>query len=451
MSRLPPDVLGVVAQWLVAMDGYASCAALNVTSKDMRAETTRFLWRCVVYRFNNSSSGKRRSAVRWRTTFESQAARFVQYVCPIPGTIFRICFDGPCCRFLVVIPSHLPDTTNDKHTWEPPFLPLITAEENNLKACIVPSQGQILSVTLYDNYQPCSMDLLSVNHCARIVEDITLITFRGGQVRLCRRNEDTVSYLKQDKALQNAIIQQDSLIGSACRRMRNALPVLRLLLTTQNAPPISYVTLLAVDLMTWQRDLVWTYGDPDLDPGCEKVKPRTFGVGLLGANFLQGMAFARAVRHEFSRCGIELTCNSVDRYALPLELSNCTPAHHIASPPAALSLRGKPKSLRKSSSNSISAPAFFLKKRPGTVSMHDGSNESRKANDRPGMQPVSATISYMAGTRGRTECPAVIGVRVWCRGGTAPQVEEQLLLERWEGLPVEWQERDELLARSMIS
>lgn len=67
------------------------------------------------------------------------------------------------------------------------------------------------------------------------------------------------------------------------------------------------------------------------------------------------------------------------------------------------------------------------------------------------MKPISAKILYAAGTRGRTKCPAVIAVRAWNKAGTAPQVEEQLVVKRSQGLLEEQQEMEDILTRVVMS
>lgn len=44
------DVLGIVAEYLVALDLHGTCAALNATASYVRDETTHILWRRMLYR-----------------------------------------------------------------------------------------------------------------------------------------------------------------------------------------------------------------------------------------------------------------------------------------------------------------------------------------------------------------------------------------------------------------
>jgi hypothetical protein len=73
-------VIGIFAEYLVAVDQHGTCAALNVTSKYVQDVTTPTLWRRVVYRFNNGASGKKKAGIKWRTTFGSASAEYIQYV-----------------------------------------------------------------------------------------------------------------------------------------------------------------------------------------------------------------------------------------------------------------------------------------------------------------------------------------------------------------------------------
>jgi hypothetical protein len=75
---LPLDVIGVIAEHLVAQDLHRTCASLNITSKAVKEETTSILWRRVLYKWNNGPSSKKKSAVKWRTAFGSESAKYIQ-------------------------------------------------------------------------------------------------------------------------------------------------------------------------------------------------------------------------------------------------------------------------------------------------------------------------------------------------------------------------------------
>jgi hypothetical protein len=77
---LPLDIIGVIAQHLVSADLHATCASLNVTSKLVQDETTATLWECVVYRWNNGQSARKKSARKWKTVFGSESAKHIRYV-----------------------------------------------------------------------------------------------------------------------------------------------------------------------------------------------------------------------------------------------------------------------------------------------------------------------------------------------------------------------------------
>jgi hypothetical protein len=81
---LPLDVFGIIAEWLVAQDELATCAALNATSKYVQDETRPTLWRRVVYHFKNGprseESRDKKAGIKWRATFGSVAAEYIQYV-----------------------------------------------------------------------------------------------------------------------------------------------------------------------------------------------------------------------------------------------------------------------------------------------------------------------------------------------------------------------------------
>lgn len=165
---LPLDIFGLIAKHLVAQDLHGSCAALNLTCKAVRDETTPILWKRVVYQWNNSASSKKKAAVKWRGVFESSSARYIQYVLvhshrrPLANGSFRQ-------RFLVAIPSYPPRAEVEEYVWEPPFLSLILADDNLMKACIIAADAGILSVLLYENYEPCTPDLLSVMECGAVM------------------------------------------------------------------------------------------------------------------------------------------------------------------------------------------------------------------------------------------------------------------------------------------
>jgi hypothetical protein len=90
-----------MAEHLVGMDLYATCALLNSTSKAVREETSPVLWRRVVYRWNNSQNGRKKSAVKWKITFSCPAAKYIQYVPRHQGKHASLIFRGGTGTFLL--------------------------------------------------------------------------------------------------------------------------------------------------------------------------------------------------------------------------------------------------------------------------------------------------------------------------------------------------------------
>jgi hypothetical protein len=85
LAHPPPlPILNLIAKHLVSLNLHATCAALTVTAKAVREETTPVLWRKVVFQWNNSPNGKKKSALKWRTVFESTSAKYIQYVALVP-------------------------------------------------------------------------------------------------------------------------------------------------------------------------------------------------------------------------------------------------------------------------------------------------------------------------------------------------------------------------------
>jgi hypothetical protein len=76
-SRLPFDVLELVAKHLVARNWHKTCANLASTSKAVQEEIDPILWKRVLYRWDNSIIKSNKKA-NWRRVFTAERARHIQ-------------------------------------------------------------------------------------------------------------------------------------------------------------------------------------------------------------------------------------------------------------------------------------------------------------------------------------------------------------------------------------
>lgn len=213
-------------------------------------------------------------------------------------------------RYLIVVPSILPEFDNDIPPWEPPFLELITSRHNNrLKACLIPGKANLLSVTLFPAYDPCSTDLHQVMACGEILRKTTNRNVPCALVRLFKQQiRKTDVERQQETSLVDRVVDLDDneLRHAFARQQANikswsvtAVPFLdlRLVLSpnSDTSTTQEFITRLSIDIIAWQSLAVYICCDGNLPRESQRLVAESLHLDVRGASFTQALAFGRAV------------------------------------------------------------------------------------------------------------------------------------------------------------
>lgn len=197
-------------------------------------------------------------------------------------------------RYLIVIPSILPEVGNDIAPWEAPFIELITSRRNKLKACVLPGKPAMVSVTLFPGYQPCSTDLCQVMACGELLRRITDRNVPCALVRLYKQDRTADERDIVDQELETAFTSHHKNIRSLSVEPVPFMDI-RLFLTPQETLSTDFVTRLSVDILSWQSLAVYICCDGNLGREQQKKVAESLHLGVYVALFDQALAFGRAV------------------------------------------------------------------------------------------------------------------------------------------------------------
>jgi hypothetical protein len=293
-ATIPLDIFGVIAEWLVAQNLHGTCASLNLASRHVQDETRPVLWRRVVYRFNNGPSNKKKAGTRWRITFGSVGAQYMQSVMSLATDAcvyhFRI------HRYLTVVPSILPEFGNDVAPWEPPFLGLITSRRNKMKACLIPGKMSTVSVTLFSGYEPGTSHLGQVMSCAGLLRRMTDGHASVALIRLYKQTR-TLRGEVDNRELEDAFNRhhhniETSTVGHV------PFSDIRLLLTRHETLSNDFMARLSVDVISWLSLGVYACCDERLGHDQQWELAGLMRLMVYVSHFDQAVAFGRAVRQR---------------------------------------------------------------------------------------------------------------------------------------------------------
>jgi hypothetical protein len=189
----------------------------------------------------------------------------------------------------------LPEFDNDIPPWEPPFLDLITSRPNRLKSCLIPGQSNMVSVTLFQHYQPCSTDLNQVMVCGEILRRLTNRKVPCALVRLYKQTR-TDDRQMSDAEIEAAFDRQQENIQDWSVTVVPFLD-LRLLLSPHETVTDDFITRLSVDIIAWMSLPVYICCDGKLGAENQRTVAESLHLDVRGALFRQTLAFGRAVSY----------------------------------------------------------------------------------------------------------------------------------------------------------
>jgi hypothetical protein len=207
-------------------------------------------------------------------------------------------------RWLIVIPSILPEVGNDIPPWHPPFLDLMTSRRNRLRACLILGKAPVVSVTLFPDYEPCSTDLNHVMVCGETRRQVHGRNVPCALVRLFKQDRTNTPPINEHE-LDAALRRQHASI-----KAWSSVPIpfldIRLLFTAHDIITDDFITRLSVDLISWHSIGAYICCDGKLERSAQQTVAESLHLDMPGALFSHALAFGRAV--STSRRPIRIVC-----------------------------------------------------------------------------------------------------------------------------------------------
>lgn len=280
----------IVAQYLIAKDHHGTCANLNMVCRAVKDITDRILWRRVVFKWNNIAKRKK-SEEKWKTVFESDGARFIQYVAMPsirgPGLTFAN-------RFLVIIPLHKPDVKHDHKTVNLSPLSLLLSNENRLKVCIVPDKnGRDIGIYLFENYEPCNSALWTIMQLVEATREITKGFHAGAYIHPCM--ELPSHAYSESGDFTTLLVQAFDSLPAAGEWDFPPFLCIGLVFPANSTLPLGYVKSMFADMVALLRESCRCYCDETSNAEGKMLPMMSIQIDLWGVSVQEAMMIGECV------------------------------------------------------------------------------------------------------------------------------------------------------------
>jgi hypothetical protein len=229
-------------------------------------------------------------------------------------------------RYLLVIPSRIPDVDIDDSPWVPPFTSTILDRlDIKLKAIIIAGQSDKLAIHLHYNYRPCSADACALMNAIHIMRGATRTQYFSCIIRPAFGKPEEADDAEMTDDMIGDLFHQledghHSIRGVIAAPFWDVRVVLPLKAATDGPMSPIYLCRLHINIMAMQRFAAWgTLRLVPDQPVMMEAKGPTRGYKnlppldcvVVGVDVEQAMLVAKVVRpsHLILRQKLTLTCH----------------------------------------------------------------------------------------------------------------------------------------------